>query len=119
MERPRNDLSTQLVRFCLALEEFRRTAEGRVRTPTQFLQAFFPYDERGPEDKVFSFLPREIRGPIIAAWGIRGQKAALRDDDAKIASVVFDAHLDPEATQLGDTVYNNRSKITYKKKKKK
>lgn len=91
MERPRNDLSTQLVRFCLALEEFRRTAEGRVRTPTQFLQAFFPYDERGPEDKVFSFLPREIRGPIIAAWGIRGQKAALRDDDAKIASVVFDA----------------------------
>lgn len=91
MERPRNDLSTQLVRFCLALEEFRRTAEGRVRTPTQFLQAFFPYDERGPEDKVFSFLPREIRGPIIAAWGIRGQKAALRDDDAKIASVVYDA----------------------------
>ncbi|CAN5358232.1 hypothetical protein BH09MYX1_BH09MYX1_54620 [soil metagenome] len=91
MERPRNDLSTQLVRFCLALEEFRRTAEGRVRTPTQFLQAFFPYDERGPEDKVFSFLPREIRGPIIAGWGIRGQKAALRDDDAKIAAVVYDA----------------------------
>lgn len=91
MERPRNELSTPLSRFCLALEEFRRTAEGRVRTPTQFLQAFFPYDDKGPDDKVFSFLPREIRGPIIAAWGIRGQKAALRDDDAKVAAVVYDA----------------------------
>jgi hypothetical protein len=91
VEKPRNDLGTSLVRYCLALEEHRRTPEGRVRTPQQFLQSFFPYDEKGPDDQVFVHLPKEVRGPIISTWGIRGQKAALRDDDAKIATVVFDA----------------------------
>ena len=91
MDKPRNDLGTSLVRYCLALEEHRRTPEGRVRTPQQFLQSFFPFDDKGPTDKVFMHLPKEVRGPIISAWGIRGQKAALRDDDAKVATVVFDA----------------------------
>ena len=91
MEKPRNDLATSLVRYCLALEEHRRTPEGRVRTPQQFLQSFFSYDDKGPSDQVFVHLPKEVRGPIISMWGIRGQKAALRDDDAKIATVVFDA----------------------------
>ena len=91
MEKPRNDLGTSLVRYCLALEEHRRTPEGRVRTPAQFQQSFFAYDDKGPNDQVFVHLPKEVRGPIISTWGIRGQKAALRDDDAKIATVVFDA----------------------------
>lgn len=91
MEKPRNDLGTSLVRYCLALEEHRRTPEGRVRTPQQFQQSFFPYEDKGPDDQLFVHLPKEVRGPIISAWGIRGQKAALRDDDEKIATVVFDA----------------------------
>jgi hypothetical protein len=36
-------------------------------------------------------MPKEVRGPILSGWGIRGAKAALRDDDEKVASVVFDA----------------------------
>lgn len=91
MDKPRNDLGTSLVRYCLALEEHRRTTEGRVRTPQQFLQSFFPFDDKGPNDQIFVHLPKEVRGPIVSTWGIRGQKAALRDDDAKIATVVFDA----------------------------
>jgi hypothetical protein len=36
-------------------------------------------------------MPNDVRGPILAAWGIRGAKAALRDDDAKVQTVVADA----------------------------
>jgi hypothetical protein len=36
-------------------------------------------------------MPREVRGPVLAAWGIRGAKAAVRDDDDKVQSVVHDA----------------------------
>jgi hypothetical protein len=36
-------------------------------------------------------MPNEVRGPILSSWGIRGTKAALRDDDAKVRTVVFDA----------------------------
>ena len=41
--------------------------------------------------RFFKYLPNDVRGPIIAAWGIRGIKAALRDDDDKVQSVVYDA----------------------------
>jgi len=36
-------------------------------------------------------MPKEVRGPLLSKWGIRGAKAALRDDDAKVTSVVVDA----------------------------
>ena len=36
-------------------------------------------------------LPREVRGPIIAGWRVRGLKAALRDDDERVKTVVLDA----------------------------
>ncbi|MBV9946166.1 MAG: hypothetical protein JOZ69_04900 [Myxococcales bacterium] len=91
MDKARNDLSAAVPKFCLALEEHRRTPEGRVRTSQEMLTSYFPHDEKGVTDRIFKYLPNEVRGPIIAAWGIRGIKAALRDNDEKIQSVVHDA----------------------------
>jgi hypothetical protein len=91
VDKARNDLSAAVPKFCLALEEHRRTPDGRVRTSQELLSTFFPHDEKACTDKLFRYLPNEVRGPIIAAWGIRGIKAALRDSDEKIQSVVHDA----------------------------
>lgn len=91
MDKARNDLSAAVPKFCLALEEHRRTPDGRVRTSQELLATFFPHDEKVCTDKLFRYLPNEVRGPIIAAWGIRGIKAALRDNDEKIQQVVHDA----------------------------
>lgn len=88
---PRNDLASALAKFCLAVEEHRRTSEGRVRTSTEFLHHFFPYTDTGSTDLIFRYLPKEVRGPILAHWSIRGLKAALRDSDEKVESVVYDA----------------------------
>jgi hypothetical protein len=90
--RTRNDLSAALVRFCVAIEEHRRTPEGRFRTPAQFLEHFFVIaDGAAPEDRIFIHMPKEVRGPLLSKWGIRGAKAAVRDDDAKVVLVVGDA----------------------------
>jgi hypothetical protein len=91
VDKARNDLSAAVPKFCLALEEHRRTPDGRVRTSQELLAAFFPHDEKTCTDRIFKYLPNDARGPIIAAWGIRGIKAALRDDDDKVQSVVHDA----------------------------
>jgi hypothetical protein len=91
LDKARNDLSAAVPKFCLALEEHRRTPDGRVRTSQELLTSFFPHDEKVSTDKLFKYLPNEVRGPIIAAWGIRGIKAALRDDDDRIQQVVYDA----------------------------
>jgi hypothetical protein len=91
VDKARNDLSAAVPKFSLALEEHRRTPDGRVRTSQELLSAFFPHDEKVCTDKLFRYLPNEVRGPIIAAWGIRGIKAALRDNDEKIQQVVHDA----------------------------
>jgi hypothetical protein len=88
---PRNDLSAAVPKFCLALEEHRRTPDGRVRTSQELLATFFPHDEKASTDKLFRYLPNEVRAPIIAAWGIRGIKSALRDTDEKVQQVVHDA----------------------------
>src|SRR5580698_3632771 len=90
---PRNDLSAAVPKFCLALEEHRRTPDGRVRTSQELLATFFPHDEKACTDRILKHLPSEVRGPIIAAWGIRGVKAALRDNDEKVQSVLYDALL--------------------------
>lgn len=73
------------------MEEHRRTDAGRVRTARELVSNFFPYDESSSTDKVFNTIPNDVRGPILAAWGIRGGKAALKDDDAKVKAVVHDA----------------------------
>jgi hypothetical protein len=86
-----NDVTAATAKLCLVLEEHRRTAAGRVRTSEEFLAAFFPHDATRSEDRMFRHLPREVRGPVLAAWGIRGPKAAARDDDGKVQSVVHDA----------------------------
>ena len=91
MDKARNDLSAAVPKFCLALEEHRRSADGRVRTSQEMLSNFFQYDDKGCTDRVFKYLPNDVRGPIVAAWGIRGLKAALRDTDDKVQSVVHDA----------------------------
>jgi hypothetical protein len=105
VEKARNDLSAAVPKFCLALEEHRRTTEGRVRTAQEMITAFFPHDEKTSTDRVFKYLPNELRGPIIAAWGVRGIKAALRDTDEKVQSVVYDAlvagDIDPAAFEDG------------------
>ena len=93
MDKARNDLSAAVPKFCLALEEHRRTPDGRVRTAQDFLSGFFQYDDKSSTDRVFKHLPNEVRGPIIAAWGVRGIKAALRDTDEKVQSVLHDALL--------------------------
>ncbi|MEO6417861.1 MAG: hypothetical protein ABIP39_00540 [Polyangiaceae bacterium] len=93
MEKPqtRNDLTAAVPKFCLALEEYRRTVEGRVRSTQEFLTQFFPYDDKAPRDEIFRHMPNDVRGPILSGWGIRGLKAALRDNDGKVESVVYDA----------------------------
>lgn len=93
MDKPhaRNNLDAAVTKFCLAVEEHRRTPEGRVRTSQDFLTHFFPHDDKGSSDQVFRYLPNDVRGPILSAWGIRGLKAALRDTDTKVESVVYDA----------------------------
>jgi hypothetical protein len=91
LDKARNDLSAAVPKFNLALEEHRRTPDGRVRTSQELLTSFFPHDDKTCTDKIFKYLPNEVRGPIVAAWGIRGTKAALRDNDEKIQQVVHDA----------------------------
>ena len=88
---PNNDLNAPVTKFCLALEKDRRTPEGRIRSEHDFREHFFPYDESSAKDRILRFLPRDVRGPIIASWGIRGRKAAMRDDDARVRAVVHDA----------------------------
>jgi hypothetical protein len=100
--RARNDLNAALVRFCLAIEEHRRTPEGRVPTAAQFLAHFFLTDRGAAKDEVFRHMPKHVRGPIVSGWGVRGAKAALRDDDGKVSAVVLDAL---EAGDLDDASF--------------
>ena len=87
----RNDLSAAVPKFCLGLEVHRRTPEGRVRTAPEFLGHFFPHDATGSTDRVFRFMPNDVRAPVLTAWGVRGRRSALRDDDKKVQSCVHDA----------------------------
>lgn len=91
MAKPRNDRNLAVTKFCLAMEEHRRTEAGRVRTSKEFLGHFFPHDNDSAKDQVFRHMPNDVRGPILAGWGIRGSKAALKDDDEKVRFVVHDA----------------------------
>jgi len=86
-----NDPSSPLVRFCLALEEHRRTPEGRVRSANDFLSQFFPHDTETKADRILRHMPKAVRGPIVSGWKIRGLRAAATDGDAKIEEVVHDA----------------------------
>jgi hypothetical protein len=90
-EKTANDLNAAVPKFCLAMEKDRRSPEGRIRSDKEFRQHFFPYEENSATDRILRLLPNTVRGPIVAAWGIRGQKAALRDDDSRILAVVHDA----------------------------
>jgi hypothetical protein len=89
--KPRNDRNQAVTKFCLSMEEHRRTEAGRVRTAREFVANFFPHDERGATDKVFNTMPNEVRGPVLSSWGIRGSKAALKDDHERVKNVVHDA----------------------------
>ncbi len=91
MAKPRNDRNQAVTKFCLAMEEHRRTEAGRVRTAKEFVAHFFPFDEQKAKDQLFLHMPNDIRGPVLAKWGIRGAKAALKDDDEKVKLVVHDA----------------------------
>ncbi|WP_394849492.1 hypothetical protein LZC95_18850 [Pendulispora brunnea] len=101
----KNDLNAAVPKFCLAVEEHRRTPEGRVRTSQEFLNHFFPYDDAKAKDQLFRYIPNDVRGPILAHWGIRGLKAAVRDTDDKVEAVVHDAlvagDVDHAAFELG------------------
>ena len=91
--KPRNDRQNAVTKFCLAMEAFRRTEPGRVKNAKDLVDHFFPHDAAMAVDKLFVHLPREVRAPLVAGWGIRGAKAALRDDDERIRNVVHDAML--------------------------
>ncbi len=88
---PKNDRDHPVTRFCRSLEEFRRTDEGRVRYAKALVDHFFPYDEAKANDRLFVHIPKEVRGAVLAGWGIRGLKSALRDDDERVKSTVHDA----------------------------
>jgi hypothetical protein len=92
-KRTPNDLTSAVPKFCLAVEEFRRTTEGRVRSSQEFMQHFFPHDSSKVTDRIFPYLPNEVRGPVLTTWGLRGAKSALKDTDEKVQSVVWDALL--------------------------
>lgn len=90
----RNDLKAPLAKLCLALETARRTDEhARVAGSQEFLAFFFPHDETSATDRLFCHLPKDVRGPLLTSWGIRGKKSALRDSDNKVQQVVHDALL--------------------------
>jgi hypothetical protein len=90
----RNDLKAPLTKLCLALETARRTDEhARVAGSQEFLAFFFPHDESSATDRLFCHLPKDVRGPLLSSWGIRGKKSALRDSDNKVQLVVHDALL--------------------------
>jgi hypothetical protein len=91
MPQARNDLSSAVPKFCYGLEVHRRTPDGRVRTAQEFLAHFFPHDSKSTTDRIFHYMPNDVRAPILTTWGVRGKKSALRDDDAKVQSVVHDA----------------------------
>jgi hypothetical protein len=91
MSQARNDLSSAVPKFCYGLEVHRRTPDGRVRTAQEFLAHFFPHDSKSTTDRIFHYMPNEVRAPILTTWGVRGKKSALRDDDGKVSSVVHDA----------------------------
>jgi hypothetical protein len=91
--KPKNDRENPVTKFCLAMEELRRTETARVKNAKDFVDYFFPYDETKATDQLFIHVPREVRAPVVAGWGIRGAKAALRDDDGRIRDVVHDALL--------------------------
>jgi hypothetical protein len=88
-----NDRTNAVTAFCLATEEHRRTDDVRVRTAREMLDFFFRRGNTGEvlEDRLFVHLPPEVRGPIVAQWGVRGAKSATRDTDEKVRSVVQDA----------------------------
>jgi len=87
----KNDRKNGVTKFCLAMEEHRRTEAGRVRTAREMVDFFFPREKGIAEDRVFLHIPSEIRGPIISGWGVRGAKSAIRDSDEKTRQVIQDA----------------------------
>lgn len=87
----RNDRKNGVTKFCLAMEEHRRTEAGRVRTAREMVDFFFPRNGQDTVDKIFLHIPPEVRGPIVSDWGVRGAKSAVRDTDEKIKQVVSDA----------------------------
>lgn len=91
--KPRNDRALALSAFCLEIESYRRTLEGRARDAEAFLKFYFarPGGDAPPVDRLFLHLPREVRAPIVAGWRVRGLKAALRDDDERVKAVIQDA----------------------------
>ena len=86
-----NDRKNAVTKFCLAMEEHRRTEAGRVRTAREMVDFFFPRAQTSAEDRIFLHIPPAVRGPIVAGWGIRGAKSAVRDSDEKVREVVCDA----------------------------
>src|SRR5262245_37084702 len=89
----RNHAHEPITKLCLTLDRDRRTPATRLRSEREFRQHFFPCDGEAAVDRIFKYLPRAVRGPVIATWGIRGMKAALRDDDERTKGVVHDALL--------------------------
>lgn len=87
----RNDRKNAVTKFCLVMEQHRRTDAGRVRTARDMLDYFFPRTSGVAVDRIFLHIPPETRGPIVSGWGVRGARSAVRDTDEKTKLVVQDA----------------------------
>jgi hypothetical protein len=87
----RNDPKNAVTKFCLVMEEHRRTEAGRVRTAREMVDFYFPRTSGVASDRIFLHIPPETRGPIVSGWGVRGAKSAIRDTDEKTRQVVQDA----------------------------
>src|SRR5690242_606806 len=93
LQQVRNLPDEPVTRLCLTLDIDRRTPEGRIRSEREFREHFFPYDADTATDRIFRHMPKEVRGPILSTWGIRGKRTALRDDDERVRNAVHDALL--------------------------
>jgi hypothetical protein len=102
LQQVRNRPDEPVTRLCLTLDIDRRTPEGRIRSDREFREHFFSYDPETATDRIFKLMPKEVRGPILSGWGIRGKRTALRDDDERVKNAVHDALL---ADDVDDTIF--------------
>ncbi len=86
-----NPADDPVSKFALALEIHRREKATGKWEPKDFRSHFFPYAKDGATDEILRRMPKEVRGPILTAWGIRGQNRAKTDSDEKVLEVTFDA----------------------------
>ena len=91
----KNDPAAAVPKFCLALEEHRRTNDGRVRTSQEMLATFFTHDDKACSDRICSSTCRRRARSDHCRVGYSGVKAALRDNDEQDPAASSSTHSSP------------------------